>query len=122
LVPAQTQLPHQADKFTAGTMRANQDTIEIEIWEQAGAVPDLVLSANHRVDNAGLIEGLGTFRLPAGSPIDITFDVDAEGTVNLLVVEPTSGKQLKMSVKISIMSDEQVDKEKAIVSALRKGM
>ena len=122
LVPAQTQLPHQADKFTAGTMRANQDTIEIEIWEQAGAVPDLVLSANHRVDNAGLIEGLGTFRLPAGSPIDITFDVDAEGTVNLLAVEPTSGKQLKMSVKISIMSDEQVDKEKAIVSALRKGM
>jgi molecular chaperone DnaK len=122
LVPAQTQLPHQADKFTAGTMRANQDSIEIEIWEQAGAVPDLVLSANHRVDNAGLIEGLGNFHLPAGSPIDITFDVDAEGTVNLLAVEPTSGKQLKMSVKISIMSDEQVDREKAIVSALRKGM
>ena len=122
LVPAQTQLPHQADKFTAGTMRTNQDTIEIEIWEQAGAVPDEVLSANHRVDNAGLIEGLGTFRLPAGSPVDITFDVDAEGTVNLLAVEPTSGKQLRMSVKISIMSDEQVGKEKAIVSALRKGM
>lgn len=122
LVRAQTQLPHQADKFTAGTTMANQDTIEIEIWEQAGAVPDQVLSANHRVDNAGRIEGLGTFRLPAGSPIDITFDVDAEGIVNLLAVEPTSSKQLSMSVKISIMSDEQVGKEKAIVSALRKGM
>ncbi len=122
LVHAQTQLPHQADKFTAGTTVPNQETIEIEIWEQAGAVPDEVLSANHRVDNAGLIEGLGTFRLPADSPIDITFDVDAEGTVNLLAVEPTSGKQLRMSVKISIMSDEQVGKEKAIVSALRKGM
>ena len=122
LVHAQTQLPHQADNFTAATTLPNQDTIEIEIWEQAGAVPDKVLSANHRVDNAGLIEGLGTFRLPADSPIDITFDVDAEGTVNLLAVEPTSGKQLRMSVKISIMSDEQVGKEKAIVSALRKGM
>jgi molecular chaperone DnaK len=122
LVHAQTQLPHQADKFTAGTTVPNQETIEIEIWEQAGAVPDEVLSANHRVDNAGLIEGLGTFRLAAASPIDITFDVDAEGIVNLLAVEPTSGKQLRMSVKISIMSDEQVDKEKAIVSALRKGM
>ena len=122
LVHAQTQLPHQADKLTAGTLRANQEAIEIEIWEQAGAVPDPVLSANHRVDNAGLIEGLGSFRLPAGSPVDITFDVDAEGTVNLVAVEPTSGKQLKMSVKISVMSDEQVGKEKAIVSALRKGM
>ena len=87
-----------------------------------GAVPDPALSANHRVDNAGLIEGLGSFRLPAGSPIDITFEVDGEGTVNLLAVEPTSGKQLKMSVKIAIMSDEQVAQEKAIVSALRKGM
>ena len=44
------------------------------------------------------------------------------GTVNLLAVEPTSGKQLRMSVKIAIMSDEQVGKEKAIVSALRMGM
>ncbi len=122
MVHAQTQLPYQAEKFTAGTMRANQQTIEIEIWEQAGAVPGTALSANHRVDNAGLIEGLGSFRLPAGSPIDITFDVDAEGTVNLLAVEPTSGKELKMSVKIAIMSDEQVAQEKAIVSALRKGM
>jgi molecular chaperone DnaK len=122
LVHAQTQLPYQADKFTAGTTVPNQESIEIEIWEQAGAVPDQVLSANHRVDNAGRIEGLGTFHLPADSPIDITFDVDAEGTVNLLAVEPTSGKQLSMSVKISIMSDEQVGKEKAIVSALRKGM
>jgi molecular chaperone DnaK len=122
LVHAQTQLPHQADKFTAGTTVPNQESIEIEIWEQAGAVPDQVLSANHRVDNAGSIDGLGTFGLPASSPIDITFDVDAEGTVNLLAVEPTSGKELRMSVKISIMSDEQVGKEKAIVSALRKGM
>ena len=122
LVHAQTQLPHQADKFTAGTTVPNQESIEIEIWEQAGAVPDQVLSANHRVDNAGSIDGLAPLRLPANSPIDITFDVDAEGIVNLLAVEPTSGKELRMSVKISIMSDEQVGKEKAIVSALRKGM
>jgi molecular chaperone DnaK len=122
LVHAQTQLPYQADKFTAGTTVPDQQSIEIEIWEQAGAVPDSVLPANHRVDNAGLIEGLGSFHLPAGSPIDITFDVDAEGTVNLLAVEPTSGKQLRMSVKIAIMSDEQVAQEKAIVSALSKGM
>ena len=122
LVPAQTQLPHQAEKFTAGTTMANQDTIEIEVWEQAGAVPDAVLSANHRVDNGKSIDGLASFRLPVDSPIDITLDVDGEGIVTLVAVEPTSGKQLKMSVKISIMSDEQVGKEKAIVSALRKGM
>ena len=31
LVHAQTQLPHQADKFTAGTTVPNQESIEIEI-------------------------------------------------------------------------------------------
>ena len=39
LVHAQTQLPHQADKFTAGTTVPNQESIEIEIWEQAARSP-----------------------------------------------------------------------------------
>jgi molecular chaperone DnaK len=122
LVAAQTQLPYQAEKFTAGTTVTNQETIEIEIWEQDGAVPDAAMGANRRVDNAGHIEGLGSFRLPAGSPIDITFDVDAEGTVDLLAAEPTSGKELRLSVKISIMSDERVEQQRALISALSKGM
>jgi hypothetical protein len=120
LVPSQTQLPYDAEKFTAGTTVAGQESIAIEIWEQAGAVPDQALDSNHRVDDAGLIEGLGPFGLPAGSPIDITISVDAEGTVNLLAVEPTSGKELIMSVKIAIMPDEKVEEYKATVSALIK--
>jgi molecular chaperone DnaK (HSP70) len=120
LVPAQTQLPFDADKFTAGTTVANQESISIEIWEQAGAVPDTALGSNHRVDDAGLIEGLRPFKLAAGSPIDITVRVDAEGTVDLLAVEPTSGHELKMSVKIAIMSDEKMEEYKATVSALVK--
>ena len=119
-MPAQTQLPFDAEKFTAGTTVNNQRTIAIEIWEQAGEVPDPALDSNHRVDDAGLIEGLGPFNLAAGSPIDITVRVDAEGTVNLLAVEPTSGKELTMSVKITVMSDEKVEEYKATVSALIK--
>ncbi len=120
LVPAQTQLPYDAERFTAGTTVAGQESIAIEIWEQAGTVPDQAIDSNHRVDDAGLIEGLAPFRLPAGSPIDITLKVDAEGTVNLLAVEPTSGKELTMSVKIAIMPDEKVEEYKATVSALIK--
>ena len=118
LVAAQTQLPYQAEKFTASTAVHHQESIEVEIWEQSGAVPDPELSANHRVDDAGLIEGLGPFNLPEGSPVDITIGVDAEGTVSLVAVEPRSGKELKMSVKISIMSEEQVAEAKANVSGL----
>ena len=85
LVAAQTQLPFQAEKFMASTAVAHQEAIEIEIWEQAGASPEpRAVGANHRVDEAGLIEGLAPFALPAGSPIDIDMGVDAEGTVHLV--------------------------------------
>jgi molecular chaperone DnaK (HSP70) len=118
LVAAQTQLPYAAEKFTASTAVPLQEEIEIEIWEQSGAMSAPELSANHRVDNAGLIEGLGPFALPEDSPVEITVAVDAEGTVGLVAVEPMSGKRLKMSVKISIMSEEQVAEAKANVSGL----
>ena len=118
LVPAQTPLPFLTEKFTAATTVASQEAIELEIWEQVSAVPDPDLAANRRVDNAGLIDGLGPLKLPAGSPVDITLNVDAEGIVKLVAVEPTSGKELQMSLKISVMPDEQVTRDKAAVSRL----
>jgi molecular chaperone DnaK (HSP70) len=112
LIPAQTQLPFPGRTFEASTVLASQPSIAIEIWEQAGASPGPDLAANHRVDDAGLIEGLTPFALPAGSPVNIDISVDAEGTVRLVAVEPASGKELKMSVRISILSEEQVAQAK----------
>ena len=117
LIQAQTQLPFAVPTFMANTVTASQPAIEIEIWEQAGAVPSRDLTANHRVDDAGLIEGLAPFALPAGSPVNIDIGVDAEGTVSLMAIEPTSGKQLKMSVRISILSEEQVAQAKVAHAA-----
>lgn len=115
LIDAQTQLPVDPPRtLEANTVVASQPGVEIEIWEQAGASPSPELSANHRVDDAGLIEGLAPFRLPAGSPINIEIGVDAEGTVTLRAVEPTSGKELEMNVRISVLSTDQVEEAKAI--------
>jgi molecular chaperone DnaK len=115
LIAAQTQLPLEEPRtLEANTVTANQPAIEIEIWEQAGDVPSSDLTANHRVDNAGLIEGLRPFALPAGSPVNIDMKVDAEGTVNLHAVEPKSGKDLEMNVRISVLSQEQMEEAKQI--------
>jgi molecular chaperone DnaK len=114
LIDAQTQLPFRAETFTAHTVVANQSAIEIEIWEQAGAAPSPGLADNQRVDDAGLIEGLEPFALPAESPVNIEIAVDAEGTVNLHAVEPISGRELKMNVRISVLSKEQVEEAKQI--------
>jgi molecular chaperone DnaK len=114
LIEAQTQLPVDPPRtLVANTVVANQPGVEIEIWEQAGASPSPDLAANHRVDDAGLIKGLTQFRLPAGSPVNIELGVDAEGTVRLRAVEPTSGRELEMNVRISVLSAEQVAQAKA---------
>jgi molecular chaperone DnaK len=114
LIAAQTQLPHEAETLVANTVMPNQPGVEIEIWEQAGEVPSPELAANHRVDDAGLIEGLGKFSLPAGSPVNIDITVDGEGTVHLHALEPTSGRDLEMNVRISVLSQEQVEEAKQI--------
>jgi molecular chaperone DnaK len=122
LIDAQTQLPVAPPRtLGANTVVANQPGVEIEIWEQAGASPSSELASNHRVDDAGLIEGLQPFRLPAGSPVNIEIGVDAEGTVKLRATEPTSGKELEMNVRISVLSAEQVEDAKVIHRSLTIG-
>jgi molecular chaperone DnaK (HSP70) len=115
LIEAQSQLPVDPPRtLEASTVMAEQPGVAVEIWEQAGATPSRELSANHRVDDAGLIEGLAPFRLPAGSPVNIEIGVDAEGTVKLRATEPTSGKALTMNVRISVLSAEQKEEAKEI--------
>jgi molecular chaperone DnaK (HSP70) len=118
LVAAQTQLPFTAEPFVASTVSASQPVIEIEIWEQSGASPSRELSANHRVDEAGMIKDLASFALPSGSPINIDIGVDAEGTVHLVGTEPKSGRDVQMSVRISILSEEQVAEAKVTHAGL----
>ena len=118
LIDAQTQLPYKREPFVASTVTARQREIEIEIWEQAGGSPGPELSANHPLDASGRITGLESFALPAGSPINIDIDVDAEGTVHLKAVEPASNREVTLQVRISILSEEQVDEAKVVQAGL----
>jgi len=108
LVDAQTQLPFQREPFVASTIWPQQSEIEVEIWEQAGGRPGRDLAQNHALDANGRITGLGPFALPAGSPIHMDIGIDAEGTVHLRAVEPASGHQVQLEVRISILSAEQL--------------
>ena len=112
LVDAQTQLPFEREPFVARTLVANQSEIEIEIWEQAGASPGREMAANHPLDTSGRIKDLGSFSLPAGSPINMEINVDGEGTVHLRAVEPASNHEATLTVRISILSADQVDEAK----------
>jgi molecular chaperone DnaK len=115
LIDAQTQLPFNREPFVASTVVADQSAIQIEIWEQAGALPGRDMSENHALDASGQITGLGPYQLPAGSPVHLDMSVDAEGTVHLQAVEPRSGEKLTLKVRISVLSEEQLAEAKEVV-------
>jgi molecular chaperone DnaK len=112
LIDAQTQLPCEPRTLVVYTVGAHQESVQIEIWEQAGASPSPDLQANRRVDDAEYIHGLGPYRLPAGSPINVKISIDAEGIAHLHAIEPVSGRDLQMNVRISLLSPEQVEAAK----------
>ena len=88
-------------------MVAQPARVEIEIWEQAGAVASPDLEANHQVINS-LIRGIPP--LPAGAPIDITINVDVDGRLSVTAVEPASGKELAVETRVNVLPGEQVGK------------
>ncbi|HUZ26149.1 MAG TPA: Hsp70 family protein [Streptosporangiaceae bacterium] len=117
LVHANDTLPTGPRKLAAATAYPDQQAVEIAIFEQAGAQESPAIASNHPVnDGAKLIRDIPP--LPAGSPIDITMTVDAEGHLTVTAVEPASGKDLRIDVRVSVLSDEQVDAAKKVVSAI----
>ncbi|MEV7628698.1 Hsp70 family protein [Actinoplanes sp. NPDC089786] len=117
LVHANESLPSGARPLQAQTVAEGQTAITIEIYEQAGSVESRDLSANAAVDKgAGEISGLPPLRM--GSPIAISMQVDEEGTLSVHAAEPSTGKDLTIDVRVSVLSEEEVVTARQAVSAI----
>ena len=117
LVHANDVLPTGPRELTAATVVPDQQAVEISIFEQASAQESPAMASNHPVnDGAKMIRGLPP--MPAGSPIEITMSVDDEGLLTVTAVEPRSGKDLRIDVRVSVLTDEQVDAAKEVVRAI----
>jgi molecular chaperone DnaK (HSP70) len=117
LVHADEKLPSGPRSLDAGTTVPNQTEIKIEVYEQAGGTESQELAANKPVDHgSGLITGLPA--LPANSPIDITMDINDEGMLTVHAVEPSTGNDLKIEVRVSVLSEQEVERATALVSAI----
>jgi molecular chaperone DnaK (HSP70) len=117
LVMADETLPSGKRQLNASTVQDNQRAVSVEIYEQAGETPSRELSANKPVDKgAGLISGIPP--LPRSSPIDIQMEVDSEGLLVVEAHEPASGQQLRIEVRVSVLSDEEVEDAQKLVSSI----
>jgi molecular chaperone DnaK (HSP70) len=117
LVHANESLPSGPRSLDAATLVDNQKEIQIEIYEQAGSEESRDMDANKSVDRGeGKITDLPPLR--ANSPIDVVMSVDDEGMLEVRAVEPTSGKNLTIRVRISLLNDADVAKATSTVKAI----
>ena len=102
LIAANAQLPAAKVETGFGTIVSNQDSVRIQVYEQAGPVPSAEVGHNRRVLD-GELTGLG--RLPAGSVVRLTVKVAVDGRLTVIAHEPRSGRELLLEAFIEGVID-----------------
>ncbi|MFC3966172.1 Hsp70 family protein [Nocardia jiangsuensis] len=108
VVQANTGLPIRGARVRFATLLDGQDRIRVEVYEQAGAVASPELRHNRRVLDGELID---VPHLPAGSPIDVEFDIGPDGRITCTAMEPQSGRRLTLESCVEGVIDS-VDSER----------
>jgi molecular chaperone DnaK (HSP70) len=117
LVFANDPLPTGKRELVARTVSEGQREIEVELYEQSGAVRGSAMTENKLLNEGNkTISDLPS--LPKGSPVAIVMEVDDEGLLEVEATDQTTGKKVNINVKVSVMSTEQVEQATSVVSAL----
>jgi molecular chaperone DnaK len=114
VLKANTSLPARTEPTRFATAYPDQVEIQVEVWEQSGSVESADLADNAQIAD-GTISGLP--RLPKGSPIDVTFEMELDGLLRVHAVELKTNKDLHIELQIKGgLSDEQVDEFRTAVA------
>jgi len=96
---------------TFGTASNNQDTAELVVFENDFMDEYFAVDEDYKLGDASLaLPG----NLPAGAPIEVTFELNTEGILEIYGRDVTSGKEVRatMKVKDNPMSAEKVEELK----------
>jgi molecular chaperone DnaK len=113
ILEANRPLPASPDTKQFYTAYPDQQSIEVEVWEQAGSVASSDLADNNKIGQ-GTITGLPP--LPKDSPIDVTFKMNEMGLLKVEAVELKTGKKLNMELQIKGWSEEDVNTAKDAIA------
>jgi molecular chaperone DnaK (HSP70) len=102
LVTANTPLPAERTEEGLGTIVENQESVRVQVYEQAGPVPSPEVGHNRRVLD-GELTGLDS--LPAGSLIRITMRIAVDGRLTVVAHEPRSGRELRLEAYVEGVVD-----------------
>jgi molecular chaperone DnaK len=102
LVTANTPLPVERTEERFGTIIENQESVRIQVYEQAGPAPSPEIGHNRRVLD-GELTGIGS--LPEGSLIRITMRIAIDGRLTVIAHEPRSGCELQLEAYVEGVVD-----------------
>jgi molecular chaperone DnaK (HSP70) len=102
LVQANTPLPVTMTEQRFGTILENQESVRIQVYEQAGPSPSREVAHNRRVLDGELTK-IGA--LPAGSVIRITMKIALDGRLTVIAHEPVSGRELMLEAFVEGVVD-----------------
>lgn len=102
LVKANTPLPVERVENRFGTIVADQGSVRIQVYEQAGPVASPEIDHNRRVLD-GELTGIGS--LKAGSVIRITIRIAVDGRLTVIAHEPRSGRELRLEAFVEGVVD-----------------
>ncbi|MDR0537645.1 MAG: Hsp70 family protein [Tannerellaceae bacterium] len=112
-----TVLPAKCTK-KYGTLEDNMQNIRIAVYEN-NIKEDTVATSDSKEIGQGIIEGLPA-NLPANSPVQVTFEIDREGLINVTAVELTGNNELNFRIETnSVISGEELEAAKARSNAIK---
>jgi molecular chaperone DnaK (HSP70) len=113
LLPANTPLPADTGPYTFATAMDNQRMVMVEVWEQAGTVASTELADNRKIGQ-GLLSNLPA-KLPAMSPIEVTFFMSETGKLSVHAREPGSGQDLNFDLQIGGLDQAGMEKARTAI-------
>ncbi|WP_224401684.1 Hsp70 family protein [Pseudonocardia sp. ICBG1034] len=112
LAHANDELPVVDRHLPAQTTHSAQTQVQIELYEQAGAVADEELAANNRVlnvDGTGLIRGIPPQPPGQTAKVDILLSVDVDGLLKVTATERGTGQNCVIEVNVGLTAAEVSD-------------
>jgi molecular chaperone DnaK (HSP70) len=120
IIAPNTPLPltgrEEGREQTYATSSDNQDTVDLQIWEQNSREPSGDVGANKFVES-GLFQMTRAY--PRGAPIRVALGMEPNGTLRLLATDP-DGREMEFSATSegAVMTDEQIEASTAKVQAM----
>jgi molecular chaperone DnaK (HSP70) len=108
LIKKQDTLPAAVTK-RYGTLRPNQSSVELQVMENELLSDQVDDVQNSKEIGNALIDGLPS-GLPAGEPVDVTFELDQQGRLHVTGVVPSTGRRAEATIQTSEgMSEEELE-------------